>query len=65
MTQVLTKNNIQKNFRALIIEAIQEILRDPDLDLELSPKAKVRLRKERKILSYRNIPLSEIKRRHL
>lgn len=64
-TKELQKKDFGPKFRALVVEAVQEVLSDPDFGLELRPEFKKRL-----LASYRNnrqrgISLAEVKRRYL
>lgn len=52
-----------KNIRALIFEAAQEILSDPDFALELSDSVKKRLKVSKK--NSKTKSLSEIKKKYL
>lgn len=54
--------NLKREVKSLVLQAVGDILSDPDLGLELSKKAKSRLRQSLK--SKNNVPFSEIKRRY-
>ncbi len=58
-----SKNTGVKNLRAMIAEAAQEVLSDPDFGLELSATAKKRLLQARLTLR-KTSPLSEISRKY-
>lgn len=64
----MSVNTISKNFtgevKSLIVRAVYEALNDPDLGLELSEKAKQRLRKARYSKS-KGVSFAEIKKRYL
>lgn len=49
--------------RSLIMQAVYEALSDPDLGLELSEKARVRLRKA-KLSKSKGIPFPEIRNKY-
>jgi len=57
-----SKSLAMNEIKALIAGMIFEVLNDPDFGLELSEKAKSRLRRAR-MQKTRIIPLSEIKKR--
>ena len=59
-----TTNLAGRRAKALIISVINELINDPDFGLELSPRAKKKLRAAA-FSGKRNIPFSEIKKRHL
>lgn len=64
MPITITKSKItSKNVRALISEAAQEILSDPDFALELTLSAKNRLRSSK--LTSKTRAFSEIKKKYL
>ena len=59
VTQSKTKNEI----KTLVIQAVQEILSDPDFGLKLSEKAKKRLL-QANTSKGKTAPLSEIKKKY-
>lgn len=62
MPTLFSPKNI-KNLKPLIIQAVEEVLADPDLGLELTEKAKKRLRIAQKQSSF-VIPFSQIKNKY-
>jgi len=63
MPTLFSPKNIN-SLRPLIIQAVEEVLGDPDLGLELTEKAKKRLRIAKK-QNGATIPFSQIKNRYL
>lgn len=63
MPTLFSPQNINR-LKPLIIQAVEEVLGDPDLGLELTEKAKRRLRAARKQNSV-TVPLSQIKSKYL
>ena len=63
MPTLFSPKNIN-SLRPLIIQAVEEVLSDPDLGLELTEKAKRRLRAARK-QNGTTIPFSQIKSKYL
>ena len=63
MPTLLSLKNIN-SLKPLIIQAVEEVLGDPDFGLELTDKAKRRLRVAKKQNGV-TIPLSQIKNRYL
>lgn len=64
MDRLKTKVLDIKNLKLLIAEAVQEVLDDPDFEMELSEEAKNRLRRASKTPRRSTAKLAEIKRRH-
>ena len=58
-------SHIDVDVRLLIMQAVQEILSDPDFGLRLTDEAKTRLRKASRSKTARVIPFAEIKRKYL
>ena len=54
--------NLKREVKSIVLQAVGDILSDPDLGLELSKKAKNRLSQSLK--SRGAVPFSEIKRKH-
>lgn len=59
-----TQRKLNGEIKSLIMRAVHEVLSDPDFGLELSQKARVRLRKARSSKS-RGIPFATTKRKYL
>jgi len=55
--------NLKREVKSLIVQAVQDVLGDPDFGLELSAEARKRLHKEERDKA-RPIPFSEIKNKH-
>ena len=60
----ITKKSLDTKVKPLIMQAIHEVLRDPDFGLELSERAKKRLRKAIKSGQGKGTPFSEIKKKN-
>lgn len=58
------KKNFNTEIKPLIMRAIHEVLSDPDFGLELTERAKRRLRKARISRQRRGIPFSDIKKNY-
>ena len=58
MTSVKNKNNEKLRIKILVIEALRDILSDPDFGLKLKPEIVRKLKKKPKKL----IPLEEVKK---
>ena len=54
--------NLKREVKSLVLQAVGDILNDPDLGLELTKKAKSRLRQSLK--SKKAVSFSEIKRKY-
>ena len=63
MVAITIPRKLNKEVKTFIIQAIYEILNDPDFGLELSEKAKKRLRQSL-ISKQKTISLLEIKKRY-
>ena len=63
MATITIPRKLNKEVKTFIVKAIYEILNDPDFGLELSEKAKKRLRQSL-ISKQKTISLSEIKKRY-
>ena len=63
MNTVTIPKNLTNEIKSFVVQAIEEVLSDPDFGLELSEKAKKRLGYAR-ISKKKNIPFSEIKRKY-
>lgn len=59
-----SKLNVNSEIKAFVIKTIFEVLNDPDFGLELSEKAKSRLRYAQ-LRKSTTIPLSEIKKKYI
>ena len=55
--------NLKGEIKSLIVQAVQDVLGDPDFGLELSVEAKKRLHKEERGKA-KLIPFSEIKQKY-
>lgn len=64
MTTITIPKKITKEVKTFIVQAIYEVLNDPDFGLELSGRVKKRLRQSL-ISKQKTIPFSEIKRKYL
>ncbi len=62
-TQSSSKSAVKSEIKTLIIKTVFEVLNDPDFGLELSEKAKSRLRRAR-LRKTKTTALSEIKKRY-
>jgi len=62
--QTNSKFAVKNEIKALIIKTIFEVLNDPDFGLELSEKARSRLRRAR-LQKATTISLSEIKKKYV
>lgn len=65
MAKTATHNQTaaEKSLRALVAEAAQEVLHDPDFGLELSVDAKKRLTRARSFRG-KTVSLADIKKKH-
>lgn len=63
VTNIIKERGLEPKTKAFIVEAIKEVLEDSDFGLELSEKAKGRLR-EASRAPKKLIPLSEIRKRY-
>ena len=63
MATITIPRKLNKEVKTFIVQAIYEILNDPDFGLELSEKAKKRLRQSL-ISKQKTISFSEIKKRY-
>ena len=63
MATITIPRKLNKEVKTFIVKAIYEILNDPDFGLELSEKAKKRLRQSL-ISKQKTISFSEIKKRY-
>jgi len=63
MATTTIPKKLTKEVKAFVIQTIYEVLNDPDFGLELSGKAKKRLR-QALISKQKTIPFSEIKKRY-
>ena len=63
MATITIPRKLNKEVKTFIIQAIYEILNDPDFGLELSEKAKKRLRQSL-ISKQKTISLPEIKKKY-
>lgn len=61
MATVTVYKKLTPQIKSFIVRAIQEVLNDPDFGLELSKKAKKRLR-QAAVSKQKTIPFSEIKK---
>ena len=63
MNIVTSTKKTKSELKALIVQAVYEVLQDPDFGLELTEKVKKRLRAAR-ASEERTIPLLEIKKKY-
>ncbi|NCN25928.1 hypothetical protein AUJ30_00585 [Candidatus Wolfebacteria bacterium CG1_02_39_135] len=63
MATITISKKLNKEVKSFIVQAIYEVLNDPDFRLELNEKAKKRLRRAL-IPKQKTIPFSEIKKRY-
>ena len=59
------ENVTRAKLQTLIMRAVQEVLNDPDFGLELTARAKKRLREAQKSKTQRTIPFEDIKKKYL
>ena len=63
MTTITIPKELTKEVKTFIIQAVNEVLNDPDFGLELSEKAKKRLR-QALISKRKTISFSEIRKKY-
>ena len=63
MSTIAITKKLNKEVKTFIVQAVHEILNDPDFGLELSEKAKKRLR-QTSVLKPKAISFTEIKKKY-
>lgn len=63
MNTITIAKELNKEVKTFIVQIVNEILNDPDFGLELSEKAKKRLR-QANVSKQKTIPFSEIKKKY-
>lgn len=62
MSTIALPRKLNGEVKSWVIQAVQDILNDPDFGLELTKQAKARLQKAKRV--QKTIPFSEIKNKY-